>query len=106
MPASFGRVMKKFSSTLDYRTALTVLLLAAAGAWWLAAQTTPAVSDRARALHARSLVFDGHVHAIDRELDRKSTRLKLQSPMYLVCRLLLEKKKINQSRPNISQSPT
>src|SRR5437762_9438211 len=26
-------------------------------------------------------------------LDRKSTRLKLQSPMYLVCRLLLEKKK-------------
>src|SRR5437764_6448037 len=26
------------------------------------------------------------------DLDRKSTRLKLQSPMYLVCRLLLEKK--------------
>src|SRR5437762_9992881 len=25
-------------------------------------------------------------------VDRKSTRLKLQSPMYLVCRLLLEKK--------------
>ena len=26
-----------------------------------------AVSDRARALHAGSLVFDGHVHAVDRE---------------------------------------
>src|SRR2546426_4387431 len=30
-----------------------------------------------------------HVHM----LDRKSTRLKLQSPCNLVCRLLLEKKK-------------
>jgi len=27
----------------------------------------PAVSEPARALHARSLVFDGHVHAVDRE---------------------------------------
>src|SRR5438876_7757694 len=27
-------------------------------------------------------------------IDRKSTRLKLQSPVHLVCRLLLEKKKI------------
>ena len=30
--------------------------------------------------------------------DRKSTRLELQSPMYLVCRLLLEKKKINNTK--------
>src|SRR5207244_6379773 len=29
----------------------------------------------------------------ERPLDRKSTRLKLQSPDHLVCRLLLEKKK-------------
>src|SRR5690348_17587746 len=27
--------------------------------------------------------------------DRKSTRLKLQSPVHLVCRLLLEKKNLN-----------
>src|ERR1044071_2375670 len=68
MPASFGRVlMKEFPSIHDYKTALVALLFCAAGAWWAAAQTTPAVSDRARALHARSLVFDGHVHAIDRE---------------------------------------
>ncbi|MCU1232913.1 MAG: peptidase renal dipeptidase [Candidatus Solibacter sp.] len=35
----------------------------------LAAQTVsaPAVSDRARKLHQSSFVFDGHVHAIDRE---------------------------------------
>lgn len=32
-------------------------------ALWLAAQ----VSDRARALHRSSLVFDGHIHAIERE---------------------------------------
>src|SRR5437879_10011489 len=31
--------------------------------------------------------------ADDAFLDRKSTRLKLQSPMYLVCRLLLENKR-------------
>jgi membrane dipeptidase len=35
----------------------------------LGAQTAggPAVSERARALHANSLVFDGHIHAVDRE---------------------------------------
>lgn len=36
-----------------------------AGAGLLRGQT--AVSDRARALHNSSLVFDGHVHAVDRE---------------------------------------
>jgi membrane dipeptidase len=41
----------------------------AAAALWLAAQGTggPAVSARARALHASALVFDGHIHAVDRE---------------------------------------
>jgi membrane dipeptidase len=48
-------------STLDYKTAVCLLATAAA----LAAQ--PAISDRARALHASALVFDGHVHAVDRE---------------------------------------
>ena len=46
------------------------MLLSAAAAWWLAAQTSVGVSARARALHARSLVFDGHVHAVDREFYR------------------------------------
>lgn len=40
-----------------------------AAAYLLSAQTgdTPAVSQRARALHAGTLVFDGHIHAVDRE---------------------------------------
>ncbi len=42
---------------------MVVLLVMAAAA--LPAQTQ--VSERARALHAASLVFDGHVHAVDRE---------------------------------------
>ena len=44
--------------------ALGVLL--AAGAL-IAQPPAPAISERARALHASSLVFDGHVHAVDRE---------------------------------------
>jgi membrane dipeptidase len=36
-----------------------------AAAVWLGAQTP--ISERARALHADALVFDGHVHAVDRE---------------------------------------
>jgi membrane dipeptidase len=36
-----------------------------AGAWLLPAQT--AVSERAQTLHRSALVFDGHVHAVDRE---------------------------------------
>ena len=45
------------------------LVVLTAAAALLAAQTTdvPAVSERARALHSRALVFDGHVHAVDRE---------------------------------------
>jgi membrane dipeptidase len=47
--------------TPDYKTAACLLAAAAL----LGAQ--PAVSDRARALHRSALVFDGHVHAVDRE---------------------------------------
>jgi membrane dipeptidase len=45
-----------------------MVILGVAGAV-LSAQTTGVtpVSERARALHARALVFDGHVHAVDRE---------------------------------------
>ena len=35
-------------------------------------------------------------------LDRKSTRLNLQSQAYLVCRLLLEKKKKMHTMTNLS----
>ncbi|HEY2018306.1 MAG TPA: dipeptidase [Bryobacteraceae bacterium] len=55
--------MKRFPST-DYTAAALVLLFAAACP--LAGQN-PAPSERARALHARSLVIDGHIHAVDRE---------------------------------------
>src|SRR5438309_9057902 len=36
-------------------------------------------------------------------VDRKSTRLKLQSQFHLVCRLLLEKKKHRQDNEHINQ---
>ena len=53
----------------DYRTALLALASLACVGGWLAAQTAgeSAISARARALHAGSLVFDGHIHAVDRE---------------------------------------
>ncbi|SPF52566.1 Peptidase M19, renal dipeptidase [Candidatus Sulfopaludibacter sp. SbA4] len=58
----------RFPSIHDYRTLASVAVVSAAAAWWLAAQAPGGgVSERARALHARSLVFDGHVHAVDRE---------------------------------------
>jgi len=53
-------------STPDYRTAGFLLLSFACAAGWLFAQPSQ-VSPRARTLHANSLVFDGHVHAVDRE---------------------------------------
>ena len=43
------------------------LLAAAAFFWARRPVTAPAVSERARALHASALVFDGHIHAVDRE---------------------------------------
>src|SRR5690349_19260842 len=52
---------------IDYRTAAYLVALFTAGALQSGAQTPPSISDRARALHARSLVFDGHIHAVDRE---------------------------------------
>jgi len=70
MAASLGRTglaMRHFPSPHDYMTYLTpvgVLALFGAGAVLLWSQT--GVSAPARALHARSLVFDGHVHAVDR----------------------------------------
>src|SRR5690349_551769 len=57
--------MKASANTHDYIAAMGALTLLAA-ALCLSAQT-PTVSARARALHANSLVFDGHVHAVDRE---------------------------------------
>jgi membrane dipeptidase len=51
--------MRRRPRSYDYKLA-TYLLLAACG---LQGQT----AGRARALHASSLVFDGHLHAIDRE---------------------------------------
>src|SRR6476646_4842795 len=60
--------MTRFSSKHDYMPAACGLVVLTAAAV-LAAQTTdvPAVSERARALHSRALVFDGHIHAVDRE---------------------------------------
>uniref|UniRef100_Q01TD7 Peptidase M19, renal dipeptidase n=1 Tax=Solibacter usitatus (strain Ellin6076) TaxID=234267 RepID=Q01TD7_SOLUE len=43
------------------------MVAAAGAALWAQAGNAPAVSDRARKLHLSSLVFDGHVHAVDRE---------------------------------------
>src|ERR1017187_3074904 len=55
----------------DYRTTAAVVVVCGAAACWLGAQPPGGgVSERARALHARSLVFDGHVHASDREFYR------------------------------------
>jgi membrane dipeptidase len=44
-----------------------LVFAAAAASVWAQAVSAPAVSDRARKLHLSSLVFDGHVHAVDRE---------------------------------------
>lgn len=55
--------MRNSPNTTDYRPAAAAALLATFAAAWLGAQT---VSPAARSLHSRSLVFDGHVHAIDR----------------------------------------
>ncbi|MEO8371167.1 MAG: membrane dipeptidase [Candidatus Solibacter sp.] len=56
----------RFPISHDYMPAACGLLLLSAGAVLLYAQNPDAVSQRARALHANSLVFDGHVHAVDR----------------------------------------
>src|ERR1039457_919856 len=71
MAASFGRtrvLMERFLSH-DYMPAAGGLLILAAAAALVSAQTPdgPAVSQRARSLHSGALVFDGHIHAVDRE---------------------------------------
>src|ERR1039458_5245824 len=71
MAASFGSaklLMGRFLSH-DYMPAACGLVCLASAAAWLGAQSPDgtAVSERARALHARALVFDGHIHAVDRE---------------------------------------
>src|ERR1035441_8607686 len=71
MAASFGRtrvLMERFLSH-DYMPAARGLVFLAAAAAIVSAQTPdgPAVSQRARALHSGALVFDGHIHAVDRE---------------------------------------
>src|ERR1035441_6455744 len=70
MAASFGRtklLMGRFPSH-DYMPAAGGLLFLAAAAL-VSAQVpdAPAVSQRGRALHSGALVFDGHIHAVDRE---------------------------------------
>ncbi|HLK67101.1 MAG TPA: membrane dipeptidase [Bryobacteraceae bacterium] len=57
--------MEPSPSHHDYKPARRALLLLGAAAVWLGAQTP--VSPQARALHSSALVFDGHVHAVDRE---------------------------------------
>src|SRR6266567_1033482 len=61
--------MIRSPNTTDYRTAACLACVLAAAAAWLGAQTPAGtqVSEAAKTLHARSLVFDGHVHAVDRE---------------------------------------
>ena len=72
MAASLGRagsLMRRIPIGHDYKPPARGLVILAAVAALLSAQSTvdPAVSQRARALHASALVFDGHIHAVDRE---------------------------------------
>src|SRR6266702_4466618 len=65
MAASFGRatsLIGRFLGSHDYMSVARGLVVLAAGAAMLNAQ-----SERARALHSSALVFDGHIHAVDRE---------------------------------------
>src|SRR4051794_32555732 len=71
--AILGRLesfMRLPSNIRNYRpAATTAVALTGLAVVALVAQTTsaPAISTRARNLHERSLVFDAHVHAVDRE---------------------------------------
>jgi len=70
MAASFGRtglLMGRFPGRHNYIPAAGGLSLLVAAAALLSAQNGATVSQRARALHAGALVFDGHIHAVDRE---------------------------------------
>src|SRR5437762_4775590 len=51
------------------------------------------------AAHSRSRILHAHGDSTGREIGRSEEHTsELQSPMYLVCRLLLEKKKKNQNK--------
>jgi membrane dipeptidase len=53
---------------LDYKSITGIAALLAAAAVLLSQTPSgPTPTDRARALHSRLLVFDGHIHAVDRE---------------------------------------
>ena len=72
MAASFGRtglLKGRFPFGHDYKPAAAGLVFLAAATGLLIAQTpdAAAVSPRARALQRSALVFDGHIHAVDRE---------------------------------------
>ena len=56
--------MRQTTERHDYKLLAGVVWVLAAAALW---GQPPAVSEQARALQASSLVFDGHVHAVDRE---------------------------------------
>src|SRR5215831_1016956 len=60
--AIFGRELLMRNLVPHFRTVACLVL---AATFPLPAQM-PVVSERARALHQRSLVFDGHIHAVDR----------------------------------------
>src|SRR3712207_7383384 len=66
------------------------------------AQARGDVQGRGAGLAAQALLR-GVRAALEGRADRKSTRLKLQSRQYLVCRLLLEKKK--KQRTSLDSSP-
>src|SRR5450432_2958504 len=71
MAASLGRtgsLMKQLPNSPHYKTTARLLGMLAAifGSGGILCGQAP-VSERARTLHARSLVFDGHIHAVDRE---------------------------------------
>ena len=70
MAASLGRtrlLTGKFPGGLDYKpTAILPALLALAFGLHAQPSGSAAISERARSVHSRALVFDGHVHAVDR----------------------------------------
>src|SRR3712207_8431530 len=81
----------------------TTLFRSAGGRRVRAARGRPLSSEHLGSVHLPERVRDQldassvGIGEVDRE-DRKSTRLELQSRQYLVCRLLLEKKKNTEDR--------
>jgi len=70
MTASSGRaklLMGRFPSSHNFIPATGGSVLLVAVAALLGAQNGTPLSQRARSLHGSALVFDGHIHAVDRE---------------------------------------